>query len=111
MRARSVENVLAELEWIVTAWEPDVIHFGDEIFTVDLDRAKAILKAIVDRGFHDRIKWGWQTHVRFVDDEVFALMKRSNPAYVALGIETGDEEVLKRTGKGTTVDRSAAYRK
>ena len=69
------------------------------------------LKAIVDRGFHDRIKWGWQTHVRFVDEEVFALMGRSNPVYVALGIETGDEEVLKRMGKGTTVDMILNARK
>ena len=111
VRARSVENVLAELEWIVTTWEPAAIHFGDEIFTVDLDRAKAVLKAMVDRGFHDRILWSCQTHVRFLDEEVLALMGRSNPAFVALGIETGDEEVLKRMGKGTTVDMILNARK
>ena len=104
VRARSVENVLAELEWIVTAWEPAAVHFGDEIFTVDLDRAKAILKAMIDRGIHDRIEWSCQTHVRFVDEELFALMGRSNAAMVALGVETGDEAILKRVGKGTTVD-------
>ena len=104
VRARSVENVLAELEWIIAAWEPSAIHFGDEIFTIDLDRAKAILKAMIDRGVHDRIEWTCQTHVRFVDEELFALMGRSNAACVALGVETGDEAILKRVGKGTTVD-------
>ena len=104
VRARSVENVLAELEWIVTTWEPAVIHFGDEIFTIDLDRAKAILKAMVRRGIHDMIEWSCQTHVRFVDEELFALIGRSNAAFVALGVETGDEAILKRIGKGTTVD-------
>ena len=104
VRARSVENVLTELEWIITAWEPAAIHFGDEIFTVDLDRAKAIVKAMIDRGVHDRIRWTCQTHVRFVDEELFALVGRSNAAMVALGVETGDEAILKRVGKGTTVD-------
>ena len=104
VRARSVENVLAELEWIITAREPSAIHFGDEIFSVDLDRAKAVLKAMIDRGVHDRIEWACQTHVRFVDEELFALMGRSNAAFVALGVETGDEAILKRVGKGTTVD-------
>ena len=104
VRARSVENVLAELEWITATWEPAAISFGDEIFTVDLDRAKAILKAMIDRGIHERIEWYCQTHVRFVDEEVFALMGRSNAAFVSLGIETGDEAILKRVGKGTTVD-------
>ena len=104
VRARSVENVLAELEWIVTAWEPAAVHFGDEIFSVDLRRAKAVLKAMIDRGIHDRIEWSCQTHVRFVDEELFALMGRSNASMVALGVETGDEAILKRVGKGTTID-------
>ncbi len=111
VRARSVENVLAELEWIVTTWEPSAVHFGDEIFTVDLDRTKAVLKGMIDRGIHERIEWSCQTHVRFVDEELFALMGRSNAAFVALGVETGDEAILKRVGKGTTVDMILNARK
>ena len=111
VRARSVENVLAELEWIVSTWEPAAVHFGDEIFTVDLDRAKAVLKAMIDRGIQNRIEWSCQTHVRFVDEELFRLMGRSNAAFVALGVETGDEAILKRVGKGTTVDMIMNARK
>ena len=104
VRARSVENVLAEIDWIVATWEPAEISFVDEIFTVDLDRMKAVLKAVIDRGIHDRIAWNGQTHVRFVDEELFALMGKMKVRWVALGVETGDEEILKRVGKGTTVD-------
>ena len=111
VRARSVENVLAELEWIVTAWEPDAIYFGDEIFTVDFDRAKAILKGVIDRDIHDRVEWSCMTHVRFFDEELFALFGKLKLRTVALGIETGDEEVLKRMGKGTTVDMILNARK
>ena len=104
VRARSVENVIAELEWIITAWEPAEVYFGDEIFTVDLDRTKAILRAVIDRGFHESVEWSCLTHVRFVDDELFALMGKLKVDYVGLGIETGDEAVLKKIGKGTSLD-------
>ena len=106
-RARSVENVLAELEWIITTWEPASISFADEIFSIDLDRAKALLKAMIDRGIHDRVEWTCLLHVRFVDEELFALMgklKISPASPVGMGIETGDEAILKRIGKGTTID-------
>ena len=104
VRARSVENVLAELEWIIAAWEPAAIHFGDEIFTVDLDRAKALLTAMIDRGIHERVEWAFMTHVRFVDEELFALMGKLKVHSVGMGIETGDEAILKRVGKGATMD-------
>ena len=104
VRARSVENVLAEIDWIAKTWEPAGISFGDEIFTIDLERTKAVLKAVIDRGLHDGIEWSSQTHVRYVDEELFALLGRMKVGWVALGIETGDEEILRRVGKGTTVD-------
>ena len=104
VRARSVENVLAELEWIISTWEPAAIYFGDEIFSVDLDRAKALLKAMIGRGLHDRVEWWCMTHVRFVDEELFALMGKLTIRAVGMGVETGDEAILKRIGKGTTVD-------
>ncbi len=111
VRARSVENVIAELEWIVSTWGPEEIYFCDELFTVDLDRAKAVLKGMIDRGIHERIEWSCLTHVRFVDDELFALMGKLKVKAVGLGIETGDEAILKRMGKGTTIDMILNARK
>ena len=111
VRARSVENVLAEIDWIVRTQEPTEISFADEIFTVDVERTKAILKAVIDRGLHESIEWNGQTHVRYVDEELFALLGRMKVGWVALGIETGDEEILKRVGKGTTVDMIMNARK
>ena len=104
VRARSVENVLAEIDWIAETQEPTEISFADEIFTVDVERTKAILKAVIDRGLHESIEWNGQTHVRYVDEELFALLGRMKVDWVGLGVETGDEEILKRVGKGTTVD-------
>ena len=104
VRARSVDNVLAELEWIISTWEPAAIYFGDDTFSVDLDRAKALLTAMIDHGIHEGVEWAFMTHVRFVDEELFALMGQLKVRAVGMGIETGDEAILKRIGKGATMD-------
>jgi radical SAM superfamily enzyme YgiQ (UPF0313 family) len=50
------------------------------------------------------VEWNATTHVRFIDDELCELMKASNCCGVGLGIETGNEEHLKKVGKGTTLE-------
>jgi len=103
-RQRSVENTIEELKLVVGSYRPETIWFGDEIFTVDVARTKELLRAIIAEGIHKKIRWAATTHVRFVDDELFGLMRASNVFLVGFGIETGDEETLKTIGKGTNVD-------
>jgi len=100
-RKRSVELVMEELEYIIDTFKPDTISFGDELFSVDMPRAKALLDAMTEARIGDRVDWDIQTHVRFVDDEMFQKFKLAKVTRVEMGIETGDEMALKKMGKGT----------
>lgn len=102
VRARSTENVLNEIQWLVDTMRPKSIWFGDEIFTIQRERTMAISRGIIDRGFHKILHWKCQTHVRTIDLEMLQLMKASNCSMVGLGIESGDDEKLKAMGKGIT---------
>ena len=103
-RRRSIANVIEELESVIDAHEPAEIWYGDEIFTVDVEFTKRLLRKKIERGIPESIKWSAVTHVRFLDAELLELMSASNVALIGLGIETGDEETLKRIGKGTTIE-------
>jgi anaerobic magnesium-protoporphyrin IX monomethyl ester cyclase len=103
-RQRSVGNVIEELKLVVEKYHPKQIWYGDEIFTVDVPRTKRLLRAKIAAGLHQKFEWGATTHVRFVDDELFGLMHDSNCYLVGFGIETGDEEKLRKIGKGTTIE-------
>jgi anaerobic magnesium-protoporphyrin IX monomethyl ester cyclase len=102
-RTRTVDNVIEELEMILDTYHPKQIRFGDELFTVDMERSRQLMDAMIQRGFGQRVKWDCQTHVRFVDHKLLSQMKKAGCFMVDLGIETGDEGKLRTLGKGTTI--------
>ena len=102
-RKRSIENVIEELEMIIDDFHPKSVMYGDELFSVDMDRTRDLLDAMIATDIPKNIKWWAQTHVRFVDEALFKLMKKANCSIMGLGIETGDEEKLKTLGKGTNL--------
>jgi anaerobic magnesium-protoporphyrin IX monomethyl ester cyclase len=102
-RKRSVDLVIEELEYLIETFNPELISFGDELFSVDLERTLELLYAMIAAKIGERVKWDVQTHVRFVNDDMFRKFKQANVTRVEMGIETGDEEALKRMGKGTNL--------
>ncbi len=104
-RKRSVENVIAELNWIINDFKPEHISFGDELFSVDMKRTNALLDAMIAEKIGDKVSWDLQTHVHFVDAEMFKKFKLAKVKRVELGIETGDAEALRKMGKGTNLNK------
>ena len=103
-RTRSIGSVIEELKIIAENYAPEEIMFGDELFSVDMDRTKSLLTEMIKHGLHKKLRWWIQTHVRFVDNELCRLMKEAGCIRMGLGIETGDEESLRTLGKGTNLD-------
>ncbi len=101
-RKRSVDSVINEMNWLISTMKPKRISFGDELFSVDMSRAHEMVDRIIAEGIGEKINWDMQTHVRYVDDLLCEKLKRSNIKVMEVGVETGDEETLKRMGKGTT---------
>jgi radical SAM superfamily enzyme YgiQ (UPF0313 family) len=101
-RPRSVKNFMEELMWVLNTFHPTDIRFGDELFSVNMDRTHEILDAMIAAGVPKKVQWTAQTHVHFVDQPLLRKMKRAGAWRLGMGIETGDVEVLKHTGKGST---------
>ncbi len=103
-RPRSIANVMEELEWIVREFKPKRIRFGDELFSVNMDRTHELLDAMIAAGMPEKFDWHAQTHVHFVDGPLFKKMKKANVWLIGMGVETGDADILKQMGKGTSPD-------
>ena len=101
-RARSIQNLMDELTMILDRYQPKGIRFGDELFSVNMDRTHDLLDAMIAAGIKKRVEWFAQTHVHFVDLPLLTKMKQAGAIWIGMGIETGDAEVLKATGKGST---------
>lgn len=111
VRQRPVDAVVAELGEIAARWSPDEITMCDEIFTVDKERTHRLLDAMLAAGLERKVRWWAQTHVNTVDRELLAKMKAAGCIRIALGIETGDDVVMKAMHKGITRDRVLTARR
>ncbi len=94
-RKRSAENVLKELEYLAHEFRVREVLFEDDNLTLDRERAKKIFQGIIDK----RLDISWSTPngiaLHTLDDELLELMKASGCYSISVGIESGDEFVLK----------------
>ena len=107
-RARSTQNVIAELDEILHKYKARHVLVIDDNFTQDPDRAKHICETIISNGW--KFKWNAPHGISVgkIDLELAKLMKRSGCVSVCLGVESGSEYVRnKLMGKGVTNEQIA----
>jgi|WetSurMetagenome_2_1015567.scaffolds.fasta_scaffold66219_2 anaerobic magnesium-protoporphyrin IX monomethyl ester cyclase len=94
-RARSPENVVDEIEKLVTDYKMREVHFEDDNLTLSRQRMAKICDLIEERG----LDVGWTTPngvaVQTLDAELLAKMRKSGCYQLCFGIESGDAQVLK----------------
>lgn len=104
VRFRSAENVADELQYIVEKLGITNVMFYDDTFTVDKKRFLKICKEMVKRKLN--LRYYCQLRVDTIDEEVANGLAESGCITAALGIESGDEEILKTLKKGYKKNRA-----
>jgi radical SAM superfamily enzyme YgiQ (UPF0313 family) len=100
VRQRSAENVIKEIEWLIENMQPKRISFGDEVFGSKNSNTEKILDLIIEKQIYKKVKWDIQTHVSFVNEELLKKLKKAKVSKIELGVESGNDEILKMMGKG-----------
>jgi anaerobic magnesium-protoporphyrin IX monomethyl ester cyclase len=104
MTFRSPENVLGEIEYLVNHFGFRQIDMIDDNFLANKARAVEILQKIIDRKYNIAINLQNGIRVDTIDPEMLKLMKRAGVYRAALGVESGDENILKRVKKGINLE-------
>jgi len=102
VRFRSPQGVLAEIEQLVGLGVRK-IHMYADLFTVNRDHVMGICDGIRERGLD--IRWTCNSRVDFVDAEMLRAMADAGCWMIAWGVESGDERMLRRMHKGTTLEQ------
>ena len=105
-RLRSVENILAELEHLVDNFDCKNISFFDETFTLNRRRILRFLDAFIANGYSKIIQWDCETRVDHVDQSLLRKMREAGCHSIGFGIESGNENILTITDKGTTKEQA-----
>ena len=105
VRERSPENVLTELKTTIENFDPDYYRFNDETFGFNVRRANLILDYIIDNKL-DKIPKSASMRANIVTEETLKKMKRAGFDYIDYGVESGNEEILKRVHKSVTLKQT-----
>ena len=90
---RSPEAVVNEIEYLIKVYGIREFHIVDDVFNVNMKRAKIVLDAIIKRNLNIHISFPNGLRADFFDDELIDKMQRAGVYRMALGIESGSQRI------------------
>lgn len=100
IRMRGSSSVLREVAHLKTKFGFEAIMFFDDTFTLDKPRLRRICSGMKRM----RMKWRCFIHASTVNPDILKMMKRSGCIEVGLGVESGNNTILKTINKKTDID-------
>lgn len=99
---RSVENILAEIEELLSKYKIKTIRFIDDTFTLHKNRILELCRNILTRNLH--FGWSCLSRVDTLDNQMLDLMNKAGCRRIYLGIETSSQRLLDFYKKGYKAD-------
>jgi len=101
-RARSIANIIKELEYLCGLSGRPYVVFRDPMFTADRERCMGLCNAIIRNGL--RVKFECETRLDHLDEELLELMHRAGLRVVTFGVESVSPETLRRVARRPTAE-------
>lgn len=105
-RARRPDNVIAEIETLVSRFGIEEIHIQDDIFNLDLARAKEICRGIMRWGLDLVLVFPNGLRADRVDDELLDLLYRAGARRIAYAVETASPRLQRYIRKDLDLERT-----
>jgi radical SAM superfamily enzyme YgiQ (UPF0313 family) len=103
IRLRSPESILQEL-WELNRLGIHTVHMYADLFTVNRDQVVGLCNLIIKEGL--KVKWQCNSRVDYVDEEMLNLMSKAGCWMIAWGIESANEQILKKAAKGYRLEQA-----
>ncbi|MBW2967017.1 B12-binding domain-containing radical SAM protein [Candidatus Woesearchaeota archaeon] len=103
IRTRSARKIVEEIKVLQMDYGIKEISFYDDTFTAMKDNVREFCRIVLDEGID--ITWSCFTRVNYIDEDLFALMKKAGCHHVMFGVESGNQHILDRMNKMITLDQ------
>ena len=80
------------------------ITFEDDTFGINKDYIARLCDAII--AGCPGLKWSCELHVKLADEKIISLMKKAGCYSISIGIESGNNEILKKIRKNITIEEA-----
>ena len=105
IRRRTAQNVVQEIEYAISQYGAHTFNMVDELFLSNTSHTRQLLQMIIDERLNRRIRWRGLTRADFVNQDLVSLAKESGCIQLDMGVESGNNEILKSTNKGITLEQ------
>jgi len=105
-RFRSPENIIKEVEELYERGVKD-FDFVDDNFTLIMKRVERFCDLMIEKGLNKKMSWRCANGIRVdrITPELLKKMKNAGCYMVSLGIESGNEEVLRKMKKSINLEK------
>lgn len=105
VRFRTPEHVAVEMK-ILSEEGINLIHFHDDTFGVTRNYIQRLCAAIQE--VCPNVLWSCETHANLIDEDTVRTMKDAGCFLIQMGVESGNNEMLKKIGKNITIEKAFA---
>ena len=102
-RLRSAQGVVDEMIFLNSKYGISRFEFHDDAFTTDMERAHDICRLITGEYSLAATDWGCHALASNFDESLADKMAAAGCRCVQFGIESGNTEILQKTGKGISL--------
>lgn len=102
-RRRTVDNVIAEIDFLVKEYKIDGLYFMDDTFLMNTEWIEEFSEKFIAKKYD--IIWSCYGRVDTVNERILKAIKKAGCVQVEYGIESGSRGVLKRIQKNTDIER------
>ncbi|MEK6285791.1 MAG: radical SAM protein [Acidobacteriota bacterium] len=103
-RIKDAPNLIAELDHLLTEFQPQQVSFVHDLFTVDDKRVAHICQELIRSNV--KVSWQCSSRIGCISEELIDLMARAGCQNIVFGIETGSRRMQKIIGKNLPVERT-----
>jgi radical SAM superfamily enzyme YgiQ (UPF0313 family) len=103
IRLRTPENIMAELR-VLKDLGVKHVHMYADLFTVNREQVVKLCQLIIQENLG--MTWTCNSRVDYVDEEMLQLMGKSGCTYISWGIESANEQILKKAAKGYRLEQA-----
>lgn len=105
VRYFSLDQIKAQIIFLVEEWHIRILHFLDDTFTANRKMVEEICDFIIEKGFHRRLEIMVSSRVDTVYPPTLKKMREAGVRWICFGVESGNDEMLKRMHKNITVEQ------
>jgi anaerobic magnesium-protoporphyrin IX monomethyl ester cyclase len=109
-RLRDMSQIKEEFLYLNSHYRLTDMLFNDDTFTVNEHRVREICEFMITNNF--RFRWFCNSRVDTIGKDCYKLMYRAGCRKILLGVESGDDRILRCIGKNITceqAERAVAY--